>query len=47
MKEWGRYGIKVEFSGRIKDGNSRLVVEEDKVQRTRKECFENLYNMNT
>ena len=30
-----------------KDENGRLTVGEDELQRTRKECFKNLYNMDS
>ena len=38
---------KVESSSRIKDGNVRLELGDDEMQRTWKGYFEDLYNMNT
>ena len=47
-KEVGKKnGGKVENSNRIKDGNSRLILEEVEMQRIWKEYFEGLYNIDT
>ena len=40
-------GGKVENSNRIKYGNGRLVLEKAEVLRICKECYEDLYNINT
>ena len=40
-------GGKVENSNGIKNGNGRLVLEEAEVRRIWKECYEDLFNINT